>query len=173
MVGATYHQIGKPTKTVSYSDILPSFSAISGREDKSFISSVERLFLFVQSRSSQVYGLAGLISNKSAFATFASFSAIFFVTPLAEKYATRVYYISTFVFSFFIIIYPFSQNVKYLFRLTKYYKKEYLNTITLNNVRKRRLFNNRRTLKKAAPGKFYSPLALRKLNYRQLTSSPP
>ena len=51
MCGASYHQMGKPTKTVSYCAQDESFSAILGREALSCISIVERLFLSIQSRS--------------------------------------------------------------------------------------------------------------------------
>ena len=54
MWGATYHQMGKPRNTVSYSAIFSGRRAISGREAGSFISMVLRLFLSIQSRSALV-----------------------------------------------------------------------------------------------------------------------
>ena len=54
MVGATYHQMGKPTNTVSYWSMLSTWLLTSGREAGSFISSVLRLCLSVQSRSAAV-----------------------------------------------------------------------------------------------------------------------
>ena len=58
--GATYHHIGNPTNTLSYASMLPSFSAMAGREAGSFISMVLRLVLSLQSRSALVYGVFGL-----------------------------------------------------------------------------------------------------------------
>ena len=49
--GAEQHQMGNLTKTVAYCAQSGSFPAISGREDLSCISMVERLFLSIQSRS--------------------------------------------------------------------------------------------------------------------------
>ena len=40
MVGATYHQIGKPTNTTSYSAMLSRWDAMAGRDAGSFISTV-------------------------------------------------------------------------------------------------------------------------------------
>ena len=51
MCGASYHQMGKPTKTVSYCAQEESVSAISGREDLSCISIVDQLVLSIQLRS--------------------------------------------------------------------------------------------------------------------------
>src|SRR5699024_8890483 len=90
MVGAVYHQIGKPTNTVSYASIFSTRFAMAGREDGSFISIVLRLFLSIQFRSARLYGISGLISYKSAPAAFANASATFAVTPLAEKNATNL-----------------------------------------------------------------------------------
>lgn len=51
MCGATYHQMGNPTKTVSYDSTSAGNSAIAGRDRGSFISIELRLLSFVQSRS--------------------------------------------------------------------------------------------------------------------------
>ena len=69
--------------------MLLHFSAIAGLKLLSFISILLRLFLSIQFKSASVYATSGLISNKSAPAASASFSATFFVTPLAEKYVTN------------------------------------------------------------------------------------
>ncbi len=50
MVGATYHQIGNPIKTVSYAVMSGSFPAMAGRDALFFISMLERLFGSVQIR---------------------------------------------------------------------------------------------------------------------------
>ena len=63
-------------------------AAIAGRDDGSLISTEEREFLFVQSRSAFVYGTSGLISKRSAPIADARLRARDAVTPLAEKYAT-------------------------------------------------------------------------------------
>ena len=49
MVGATYRQMGKPTKTVSYSSILARVPAMAGREAGSSISMELQLFCFASS----------------------------------------------------------------------------------------------------------------------------
>ena len=54
MVGATYHQMGKPTYTRSYWAMFSTRPAISGRPEGSFISRVLRLLLSIQSRSAAV-----------------------------------------------------------------------------------------------------------------------
>lgn len=48
MVGATYHQIGKPTKMMPYSSMLSRLAAIAGREAGSLISMVLRAFFSIQ-----------------------------------------------------------------------------------------------------------------------------
>ena len=85
MRGSTYHHTGKPTNTVSYAAMSGAPPAIAGRQSGSFISSVLRLFLFVQSRSAVVYGFSGLISYRSPPTASAISFAAFAVTPLAEK----------------------------------------------------------------------------------------
>lgn len=59
MVGATYHQIGNPTKIASYSSMLSRLAAMAGREAESLISMVLRAFLSIQFRSALVYGTSG------------------------------------------------------------------------------------------------------------------
>lgn len=54
MVGATYHQIGKPTKMMSYSSMLSRFTAMAGREVGSLISMVLRDSLSIQFKSALV-----------------------------------------------------------------------------------------------------------------------
>ena len=88
IVGATYHQMGKPRYTTSYSAIDAHFSAMAGRDEASFISSVLRERLSIQSRSAAVYGTAGFISNISAPTASATACAAFAVVPVGEKYAT-------------------------------------------------------------------------------------
>ena len=85
IVGATYHQIGKPTKTVSYCAKSFTLPLIAGREDLSLISTELREFLSCQFKSAAVYGCAGVISYKSPLTTPASVCASFLVTPLHEK----------------------------------------------------------------------------------------
>ena len=85
IVGATYHQIGKPTKITSYSSIFVQVSAISGRDEASFISIVLRLFLSIQFKSAAVYGIFGLISYSSLSINEAIRWPTFLVTPLHEK----------------------------------------------------------------------------------------
>ena len=85
IVGATYHQMGKPRKITSYPAISAHSHEIAGRLLLSLISTELRDFLFVQSRSAGVYGVSGLISYISAPAASASCFAAPAVTPLAEK----------------------------------------------------------------------------------------
>ena len=54
MVGATYHQIGKPTNTTSYSAMLSRWDAMAGRDAGSFISTVLRARLSIQFRSASL-----------------------------------------------------------------------------------------------------------------------
>lgn len=82
--------LGNPTNTTSYCSIFSTLERIAGRHPLSFISTVLRLFLSIQSRSASVYGISGSISNRSAPVSFASFSATLLVTPLALKYAVNI-----------------------------------------------------------------------------------
>ena len=52
--GSTYHQMGKPTNTVSYWSRSAAGAAMAGRQAGSFISSVLRLFWSIQFRSAAV-----------------------------------------------------------------------------------------------------------------------
>ena len=54
IVGATYHQIGKPTKTVSYAPRSSGMPVMAGRDFGSFISTLLRLCLSIQLRSALV-----------------------------------------------------------------------------------------------------------------------
>lgn len=54
IVGATYHQIGKPTKTVSYYAKSFTLPLMAGREDLSLISTELREFLSCQFKSAAV-----------------------------------------------------------------------------------------------------------------------
>ena len=85
MRGATYHQIGNPTNTTSYSAILGTAAAMAGLAFGSFISSVLRLFWSIQFRSAAEYGSRGAISYRSAPTLSARAADTFFVTPLQEK----------------------------------------------------------------------------------------
>ena len=64
---------------------------MAGRDFLSFISSVLRDFLLVQSRSSAVYASAGSISKMSAFTACAMVLATVAVVPVAEKYTTSAF----------------------------------------------------------------------------------
>lgn len=90
MDGSLYHQIGNPTKIMSYSDISSTLLWISGLQDLSRISTELLEFLFIQLRSAFVYGLTGTISCMSDERHLEMTVATFFVLPLALKNATRI-----------------------------------------------------------------------------------
>jgi hypothetical protein len=89
--GSLSHHTGKPTNIMSYWLISSTVDPMAGLELRSFISTELLLLLSCQFRSALVYGISGLISNKSAPMPSASLPANFAVTPLAEKYATNVF----------------------------------------------------------------------------------
>ena len=89
IVGAVYHHMGNPITSVSYS-VKSTIEVISGLDDLSFISMLERLFSSCQFKSALVYFSLGVISCISADIVSAISSATFFVCPLAEKYATSL-----------------------------------------------------------------------------------
>ena len=63
IVGATYHQIGKPISTVSYPETSGRAPSMGGRNFGLSLISIElRLFGLFQSRSADVYDVLGLIS---------------------------------------------------------------------------------------------------------------
>ena len=72
-------------------DSAAPMSVISGLIFLSFISTLLLDFLSIQLRSVFVYATAGVISYKSAPAASATISAVFFVVPLALKYATSFF----------------------------------------------------------------------------------
>ena len=87
---------------VEYSSMLVNSFVIEGLDDKSSISIVERLVLSSQFKSSEVYGTSGVISCNSPCTTSLIFSATFFVSPVQEKYATKVLFL---FYSFFLFLF--------------------------------------------------------------------
>lgn len=62
ILGAKFHQIGKPIYMVSYSARLPNLEYNAGRDLESDISTLLREALSCQSKSAAVYFFAGCIS---------------------------------------------------------------------------------------------------------------